>query len=155
MNDPIRTAPPVIRDFLVYLETIMGRSPATVNEYFLDLRTFFRYILQKKQLSPPDVPFDEISLDGVDLELVKQITRSDVLDYLVFAGRERPQHHKSPETTYGNSARTRARKVSALRGFYRYYCDKMQLIEENPTRSLDTPKARRELPTVPGTGLRR
>lgn len=146
MNDPIRTAPPVIRDFLVYLETIMGRSPATVNEYFLDLRTFFRYILQKKQLSPPDVPFDEISLDGVDLALVKQITRSDVLDYLVFAGRERPQHHKSPETTYGNSARTRARKVSALRGFYRYYCDKMQLIEENPTRSLDTPKARRELP---------
>ena len=48
--DYIKEAPPVIRDYLVYLETIMGRSPRTVSEYYLDLRTFFRFILQKRSL---------------------------------------------------------------------------------------------------------
>ena len=37
-------APPLLRDFLVYHETIQGHSKQTVNEYFLDLRNFFRYI---------------------------------------------------------------------------------------------------------------
>lgn len=144
--DPIRTSPPIIRDYLVYLDTIMGRSPNTVNEYFLDLRTFFRFLLQKRGCFPPGMPLDEIPIDSVDAALAEGVTRSEVLDYLVYAGRERPKYHKSPETTYGNDARTRARKISALRSFYKYYCDKLQLFENNPTKSLDTPKARRELP---------
>ncbi len=144
--DHLRESPPVIRDYLVYLETIMGRSPRTVSEYYLDLRTFFRYLLQKRGLVSPALDFDKIELDRVDLALVGSVTRSEILDFLVYAARERPKHHKSLETTYGNDVRTRARKVSALRGFYKYYCDKLQILPENPTKSLDIPKARQELP---------
>lgn len=145
--DHLNDAPPVLRDYLVYLETIMGRSPNTVNEYFLDLRTFFRFLLQKRSMvSPPDLAFDEISIDAVDLELLRSVTRADILDFLIFAARKRPKYHSSPSTTYGNDLRARARKTSALRGLYNYYCGKMQLIEENPTLSLDTPRPRKELP---------
>lgn len=144
--DYLKESPPVIRDYLVYLETIMGRSPRTVNEYYLDLRTFFRYILQTRSLIPSSVTFDQISLEKVDLELVRSVTRAEILDFLVFAARQRPKHHKSPETSYGNDVRTRARKVSALRGFYKYYCDKLQLVTDNPTKSLDIPKAKQDLP---------
>lgn len=144
--DYLNEAPPVIRDYLVYLETILGRSPRTVSEYYLDLRTFFRFILQKRQMVSPTVAFDHISLESVDLALIGSITRSEVLDFLVFAARQLPKHHKSPGTTYGNDVRARARKISALRGFYKYYCEKMQLIEENPTKSLDLPKAKQALP---------
>ena len=144
--DHLHEASPVIRDYLVYLETIMGRSPRTVSEYYLDLRTFFRYILQKRGLISPALAFDQITLEQVDLALVRSVTRSEILDFLVFAARQRPKHHKSPETTYGNEVRTRARKVSALRGFYKYYCDKLQLVDDNPTKSLDMPKAKQELP---------
>lgn len=144
--DYLKESPPIIRDYLVYLETIMGRSPRTVNEYYLDLRTFFRYIMQSRKYCSPSLPFDEISLDKVDLAFVRSITRSEILDFLVFAARQRPKHHKSAETTYGNDVRTRARKISALRGFYKYYCDKLQLIQENPTKSLDIPKPKKELP---------
>ena len=144
--DYLKDSPQVIRDYLVYLETIIGRSPRTVNEYFLDLRTFFRYILQTRGLVSPSLEFDQIPLDTVDLPLVRSVTRSEILDFLVFAARQRPKHHKSPETTYGNDVRTRARKISALRGFYKYYCDKLQLLSENPTKSLDIPKAKKELP---------
>lgn len=144
--DPIKTAPPALRDYLVYLDTIMGRSPGTVNEYFLDLRTFFRFLLLKRGIFPADMPFDEIPIDSIDVALIESVSRSEVLDYLVFAGRERPKYHKSAETPYGNEARTRARKISALRSLYKYYCEKLQIFENNPTKSLDTPKARRELP---------
>ena len=146
MNDYLQTSPEVLKEFLVYMETIMGRSKNTVHAYYLDLRMFFRFLLQKRNIVSPDIPFDEIALDAVDLQFVRSVTRGEVLDFLIYASRERPKFHKSPETSYGNDTRARARKISALRSFYRYYCDKLQLIEENPTKSLDAPKARKELP---------
>lgn len=33
---------PLLRDFLIYLTTIRGKSPKTAFEYFLDLRLFLR-----------------------------------------------------------------------------------------------------------------
>ncbi len=142
----IKEAPPVIRDYLVYLETILGRSRSTVSEYYLDLRTFFRYILLSRGMVSSDSAFNDVIIDSVDLDLVKSITRSDILDYLVFTANDRPKFHNSIETTYGNSSKTRARKISALRGFYKYYCDKVKLLSDNPTSSLDVPKAQKQLP---------
>ena len=40
----LQECPPVLREYLGYTETIKGRSGNTVDEYFIDLRTFFRYI---------------------------------------------------------------------------------------------------------------
>ena len=42
--------PPLLKDFLYYMETIRGRSPRTVDGYFIDLRTFLRYIKAVKVL---------------------------------------------------------------------------------------------------------
>ena len=139
-------ASPLLREYLTYMETIMGRSHKTVNEYFLDLRTFFRFMLQKRGMSDPDVPFDDISIQGIDLAFVQSVTRTDLLDYLLFAANERPKYHKSKQTPYGNQPKARARKVSALRSFYRYLCEKQRYFEDNPTLSLDIPKAKKSLP---------
>ena len=40
----IYEAPQVLIDFLGYMQTVKGKSPKTVDEYYIDLRTFFRYI---------------------------------------------------------------------------------------------------------------
>ena len=37
-------APQIIKDFLMYKQNVQGRSSKTVDEYYIDLRTFFRYI---------------------------------------------------------------------------------------------------------------
>ena len=72
-------APPVLRDFLVYHETIQGHSRRTVDEYYLDLRNFFRFLKQSKRLVSPDVPMDNISIDDADLALVRdEIGRAHV-----------------------------------------------------------------------------
>ena len=36
--------PKVLRDYLFYLQTIKGRSSRTVDGYYIDLRTFFRFL---------------------------------------------------------------------------------------------------------------
>jgi hypothetical protein len=91
----ITDAPPILREFLTYHETIQSHSHKTVDEYFLDLRNFFRYIKLYKGKTPLDTPFDEISILDVDLELVRSITLSDVYSYMNYLGRERPKRHNS------------------------------------------------------------
>ena len=137
---------PIFRDYLVYMETIMGRAPGTVNQYYLDLRIFFRFLLVRRGLAPKDAAFDDIPIDSVDQALAASVTRTEVLDFLLFSARELPQYHKSPETGYGNAAKARARKMASLRGFYKYCCEKMRLFEDNPTTGVDIPKQKKDLP---------
>ena len=42
-----------MKDFLYYLQTVKGRSPTTVDEYFNDLRTFFPFYQKAKASCPP------------------------------------------------------------------------------------------------------
>ena len=46
------TLPPILIDFAGYKGGIENRSKLTVEEYLLDLRTFFRYIKQLRGLVP-------------------------------------------------------------------------------------------------------
>ena len=75
-------APAVIRDFLVYHETIQAHSKRTVDEYYLDLRNFFRYLKLSRRMVPADTPLDGISIQDVDLELVRSVKLSDVYTYM-------------------------------------------------------------------------
>ena len=75
-------APPILRDFLVYHETIQGHSRRTVDEYFLDLRNFLRFLKLDKGRVARNTPLDQISIDDVDLDLVRTVTLSDVYSYM-------------------------------------------------------------------------
>lgn len=139
-------APPILRDFLTYHETIQGHSRKTVDEYYLDLRTFFRYIKIEKHLAPRTMEFDEISIDDVDLTLIRSVTLTDIYAYLSFLSRDRKRNRSSAASSYGLQASTRARKVAAIRSFYKYLVNKAKLLEENPIQELDSPRQRQSLP---------
>ena len=135
VNSIFEEAPPIIREFLGYIGTIKGKSPKTVTEYFLDLRTFFRYIKKKRGLVPSDIDFTEIKIDDIDLDLIKTIDLMQVFEYMNFLSTERK-----------NGASTRARKVSSLRSFFRYLTDKTGKLSKNPVQELETPKLKKALP---------
>lgn len=139
-------APPILRDFLVYHETIQGHSRRTVDEYFLDLRNFFRFLKLDKGRVAHNTPLDQISIDDVDLELVRTVTLSDVYSYMNYLSRDRAVHPNSPDAHYGLSAPARARKVAAIRSFYKYLTSKAKLITENPMQDLDSPHLKKSLP---------
>lgn len=128
-------APPLIRDFLVYHETIQGHSRRTVDEYFLDLRSFFRFLKWDKNLVSKDIVFEEIPIDDVDLNLARNVTLTDVYSYMNYLTRDR-----------GLNAASRARKVAVIRSFYKYLTNKAKLLTENPVQDLDSPRTRKSLP---------
>lgn len=139
-------APQIIRDFLVYHETIQSHSRKTVDEYFLDLRNFFRYIKLQRKLVPDNTELDSIDIDDVNLDLVSTVTLTDVYSYMAYLARDRAAHPSSPSTTYGLSASSRARKVAAIRSFYKYLTSKAKVIKENPMQDLDSPRLKKTLP---------
>lgn len=145
-SDYRQDAPEIIREFLTYLEVIRGNSRKTVNEYFLDLRTFFRYIKILRGRAPKQAAFSEIPISDVDLDLVSSITLSDVYAYLSYLSRDRMKNPRGTAPTRGVGAAARARKVASIRSFYKYLTTKVKLLRENPVADLDAPKQRKDLP---------
>ena len=128
-------APPILRDFLVYHETIQGHSRRTVDEYYLDLRNFFRFLKQNKNLVPKGISLDDISIADADLSLVRDVTLTDIYSYMNYLSRERGLNNTS-----------RARKVATIRSFYKYLTNKAKLLESNPVQDLDSPRLKKTLP---------
>ena len=134
-HEILLSAPPIIKDFLTYNETIKGKSSRSVDEYYLDLQTFFRYILLIQGMVDKKTAFEEISIENVDIKLISSITISDLYSFIVFCKDER-----------GNNAATRARKTSTLRIFFKYLTSQVHLLEVNPAEMLDSPKVKQSLP---------
>ena len=127
-------APAVIREFLVYLKVVKSRSPKTVDEYYIDLRTFFRYILKSRRLCDASLDFNEIKIDTVDLKLIESVSLLEAYEFMNFLVEERE-----------NSNAARARKSTSIRQFYKYL-ERNNKIQINPMKELETPKLKKALP---------
>ena len=128
-------APPLLRDFLVYHETIQGHSRRTVDEYYLDLRGFFRFLKRDKKLVPDDMPMDQIPIDDVGIDLIRTVTLTDIYAYMNYLSRDRRLNNAS-----------RARKVATIRSFYKYLTNKAKLLDVNLVQDLDAPRLKKALP---------
>lgn len=126
---------PILKDYLNYQQTIRQKSPKTVDEYFLDLRTFFRFMKVHRGIVSDDTPFDQIQIIDIDAEFLDSITLADSFEFMNYLLRER-----------GNNASSRARKCSSLKGFFKYIYKKKHLISSNPVEELEIPKKKKALP---------
>ncbi|MBR4029974.1 MAG: recombinase XerC, partial [Clostridia bacterium] len=61
----ISEQPFVYREFLMYMQSIKGKSLSTVKEYALDLRIFFEFIMKYKNL-PTEQKLENLKYDFVD-----------------------------------------------------------------------------------------
>lgn len=131
----LETAPEILKKFLGYLQTVKGKSMKTVDEYFCDLRTFFRYLKLKNNQVKNDVEFNSIDILDIDISIIKSVTLTDVFEYINYLSQERK-----------NNAASRSRKVSSLRTFFKYLTHKAQMLDTNPIEQLETPKLSKSLP---------
>lgn len=122
-------------EFLNYYSVIKNRSSLTVEEYANDLATFFRFLKVIRGLAPKETPFEEICIKDLSLETIAGVTLNDAYMFLVYCKDDR-----------NNNERTRARKATTLRNFYRYLTVQKKLIEDNPLQELDSPKIKKTLP---------
>lgn len=133
--DYMEQCPMILREYFGYMETIKGKSVRTVEGYFIDLRSFFRYIKLSRGLVDKDTEFKKISILDVDLDLIESVYLTDVFEFLNYAASAR-----------GNNNNTRSRKCSSLRSFYHYLYSTTHQIKHNPVAELGNPKVPKRLP---------
>ena len=139
-------APQILREFLIYHENIKGQSPLTIQEYYLDLRMFLRFIRLMRNDMPMTTDLDSIPIRDVDLTFIRDIDTSDVFDFLSYLSNDRAVNPESAAPDYGISPASRARKLSAIKSFYKYLTVRTKQLQENPVADLEYPKLRKSLP---------
>lgn len=125
---------PILKEYLFYQQTVRQKSIKTIDEYFLDLRTFFRYMKIHRGLTA-DADFESISILDIDLPFLKSIDLNDAYEYMNYLLRKR-----------GNNAAARARKCSSLKGFFKYLTLKKNYLDHDPMEQLEVPKQKKALP---------
>ena len=138
--------PHVLRDFLAYHETIKGQSQKTIQEYYLDLRMFLRFIKIMRLDMPIHTRLEDIPIKDIDMDFIEEISTSDVFDFLSYLANDRNPTPDSPAPELGISATSRARKLSAIKSFFKYLTIRTKQLQENPVAELEYPKIRKSLP---------
>ena len=138
--------PQVVRDFLVYHETIKGQSQRTISEYYLDLRMFLRFMKLMRCDMPIHTRLEDIPIKDIDLQFIKEITTSNIYDFLSYLANDRTPNPDTAVPEYGISPAARARKLSAIKSFYKYLTVRTKQLNENPVAEMEYPKLRKSLP---------
>lgn len=124
----MKEIPEVLRGFKSYKITIQNRSLKTVDEYLNDLELFFRYIIaSRNKISYDSDKFKQIDISIVDLDYVKTITTDEIYEFFNYTVEYR-----------NNKARARARKLSAIKSFFKYLTNR-KMIETNPAVNIESP----------------
>ena len=134
-NMSFEDCPQAVREFLKYTLTIRGLSARTVNGYYIDLRTFFKYLVLHRGLVADDTELSEIAIDDLDMAFIRKIDKAEIYDFLFYITKERD-----------NAAATRARKLSSLRGFFKYLTSKTGALQQNPMDDIERPVQKKRLP---------
>ena len=121
---PYLDVPDAVIEYLHYLDFVRQNSPRTINGYYIDLRSFFRYMMLVWELVDADAPPEKIDLTGIRLDQIAKIQKRDILNFLDYA------------RAHDNGPKARARKLSALRGFFGYLCNQVNQLSEDPTANI-------------------
>ena len=133
---PYLDIPNDVVEYLHYLDFVKMRSPRTINAYYLDLRGFFRFMMAMQwSRVPQDTPLEEINLKDISTEDIKKITKRDIFSYLDYV-----------RSTDANGGKARARKLSALKGFFSYLVTQVNKLQENPTEGISLGSPKKALP---------
>lgn len=131
---PYLDIPDDVVEYLHYLDFVKLRSPRTVNGYYLDLRGFFRFMMVQWNRATAEEPSEKIDLTQISSKDIAQITKRDIFAYLDYA------------RSTSNGAKARARKLSALKGFFGYMCTQVNKLSQDPTENVSLGAIKKTLP---------
>lgn len=135
-------APLILKDYLSYLKSIRGLSKKTISEYNYDLINFISFQILRK------VYFDDLDKFNQDLKnsnidsnriftksFINDINIQDMYAYISYLDNE-----------LNDNTSTRSRKISALRSFYKYLHQEIEMIDNNISEKLRNPKIQKRQP---------
>lgn len=136
MNENYRASmPQIARKFFNYQSNVKNKSELTIDEYCLDLRLFFKFLVISESKSKfTDDDLENTDITNLDENFFRSITLDDAYRFLSYCKNYRKNQEKA-----------RARKVSSIRTFFKYL-QMNAYITENPMINLDSPKLKKTLP---------
>lgn len=126
--------PSFLNDFFTYQRVVRLRSERTCEAYFVDLQMFLRY-LKVTKLDLDMSQMNKVEIKDISIDLLSSFTKFDTLNFLDYVAKERK-----------NSPKTRARKLSALKIFFKCLCVDLNLLTDNPVKDIEFPKLPDRLP---------
>ena len=114
-----REIPEIIMSYEDYLTVIQEKATSTVYAYIIDIMLFVDYLKTK----------DKYQGRKVDEDFIKLIELKDLYGFLSYVKKERD-----------NSSFARARKIAAIKSFFKYCETKLKILDYNPCRELEVPK---------------
>lgn len=133
-KDYYNDAPQTIKDFIYYEQIVKARSELTVKNYYVDIRTFFRYFkVQKNRASMNE--FNKISISDITDDDIKSVDLQFVQEFLYYT-----------KTQRGNEQKARYRKAVALRQFFKFLTNNKNMFKVSPLANLELPSPKPALP---------
>ena len=123
-------APSFLKGFIMHKKVISNRSDLTCNEYALDLCNFFRFTYARLN----KIDESDVNLDSLGLDFAASLKSEHIYEYMLHVSLEK-----------NNGAASRARKLVAIREFYKYL-HREKIIKENPAADISTPTVKHALP---------
>lgn len=121
LNEIKQTLPIYTHDFL---EEKASRNANTAVAYARDLLVFFNYL---KNFSPQ---LSSVEVKDIPQEYLENLSFRDINEYQNFLDENHPEF--TDEKGYSNSKTGIARKMSSLRGFFKYQCEHEEM-SHDPT----------------------
>ncbi|MDE5772421.1 MAG: tyrosine recombinase XerC [Ruminococcus sp.] len=131
MNYNSEQNPEFLNNYLVHLKVIRMLAERTIQEYYFDIRLFLKYIHKNNT----DSETDDTDISGMSTEELKEISVKDIYNFIFYVSDER-----------SNDKRSRSRKMSSLRSFFKYITKVEHITEYDPTRDIDMPSPKMSLP---------
>ncbi len=119
--------------FLSYKSALQNCSPNTVKEYELDIILFLRFIIASRSGKMDEL--EKLSVSDVDETFINSVRPDEIYSYLLYL-----------TNTRGNKPNSRARRLSAIKAFYKYHTSKSHIVKVNPVADVEAPKKAKNLP---------
>lgn len=114
-----REIPEIILSYEDYLTVIQEKAKSTVYSYTIDIMMLIDYLKTREKYQGLNV----------DEDFIKLIDLKDLYGFLSYVKKDRD-----------NSSFSRARKIAAIKSFFKYCETKLKILEYNPCRELEVPK---------------
>ncbi|MBQ9899025.1 MAG: tyrosine recombinase XerC [Ruminococcus sp.] len=125
--------PEFLNNYLIHIKLVQMRSERTIQEYYLDIRLFLKFVQESRINSGKDI--EDVDISRMTESDLKTITITDIYNFIFYASDERH-----------NADKARYRKVSSLRSFFKYLTKVTHILEADPIKDIDVAVPKKALP---------
>ena len=127
--------PKLLRDYLNF-NVNLNKSSNSIKEYNYDLTRFLKFMMAtSKGIKKEKMNYDDIDISSIDSKFLSRIDSSDIYEYMSYLA-----------INLKLGPASRARKLSSIKGFFKYLTTKVNVLSENPAKDVETPKINKRLP---------